>query len=114
MEEQIEMAISGMTCEGCAEHVRRALKGVAGAYDVELPGWQGGRASLVVDEGVTDDTLTEAVVAAGYDAQVMSRTPLREQVDAVRPGEAEVDLAIIGAGSAAFAAAIRATCVPRP
>ena len=75
---------------------------------MELPGWQGGRASLVIDEGVTDDTLTGAVVAAGYGAQVVSRIPLKEQVDAVRPGEAEVDLAIIGAGSAAFAAAIRA------
>ncbi len=106
--EQVELRISGMTCEGCAEHVRRALKGVAGAYDVEVPGWQGGRAELVVDESVTDDTLTEAVGAAGYGAQVVSRTPLAEQVDAVRPGEAEIDLMILGSGSAAFAAAIRA------
>ena len=107
--EQVELKISGMTCDGCAEHVQRALEGVAGAYNVVVPAWEQGKASLAVDESTTDDVLAKAVAAAGYGAQVVSRTPLAEQVDAVRPGEAEVDLIIIGAGSAAFAAAIRAS-----
>lgn len=105
---QVELTISGMTCDGCAEHVRRALEGVPGVRTVVVPGWQEGRASLVADDGLADEVLTEAVTAAGYRARILSRSALAEQAGAVRPGESEVDLMIVGSGSAAFAAAIRA------
>jgi mercuric reductase len=97
-----------MTCDTCAAHVSRALEGVPGVWKVVVPGWQEGRASLVADEGLSDEVLVEAVAAAGYGARVSSRNALAEQGEAVRPGESEVDLMIVGAGSAAFAAAIRA------
>jgi len=105
---QVELTVSRMTCDGCAEHVRRALEGVPGVRAVVVPGWQEGRASVVADDGLADEVLTEAVTAAGYRARILSRSALEEQAGAVRPGESEVDLMIVGAGSAAFAAAIRA------
>ncbi len=105
---QVELNISGMTCDGCAEHVRRALEGVPGVRAVVVPGWQEGRASVVADDGLADEALTEAVTAAGYGAQISSRSALAERAGAVRTGESEVDLMIVGSGSAAFAAAIRA------
>lgn len=108
MQEQVELTISGMTCDGCAAHVRRALEGVPGVWNVVVPDWREGRASVVTDASLADEVLTEAVAAAGYEARVSSRHTLAEETEPVRPGEAEVDLMIVGSGSAGFAAAIRA------
>ncbi|MGB9888622.1 MAG: FAD-dependent oxidoreductase, partial [Anaerolineae bacterium] len=102
------MRIEGMTCDGCAAHVRRALEGVDGVRSVVIPNWREGRATVVAEADLPDDALTEAVRAAGYGAAVLSRTALAETAEPVRPGEAEVDLLIIGSGAAAFAAGIRA------
>ncbi|MGB9775312.1 MAG: mercury(II) reductase [Anaerolineae bacterium] len=106
--EQIKLRIEGMTCDGCAAHVRRALEGVDGVRSVVIPNWREGRATVVAEADLPDDALTEAVRAAGYGAAVLSRTALAETAEPVRPGEAEVDLLIIGSGAAAFAAGIRA------
>jgi len=101
-----------MTCDGCAAHVRRALTDLPGVITVVVPGWQSGRATVVTDGSVADDALTGAVAAAGYRATVTTHHSLaRERAfspDAVRPGEAEIDLLIVGSGSAAFSAGIRA------
>jgi mercuric reductase len=106
--EQITLTVSGMTCDGCAEHVRRALEGVPGVQVVVVPEWREGRANVVAEAGVDSEALAEAVAAAGYRATVASRQPVAEEMAPVRPGEAEVDLMTIGAGSASFAAGIRA------
>jgi len=107
-QEQVALGVSGMTCDGCAAHIRQALEEVPGVQTVAVPGWREGRATIVADASLSDETLTEAVAAAGYRARVLSRSAMAERSGAVRPGEAEVDLIIVGAGSAAFAAAIRA------
>ncbi len=106
--ERLEIAIGGMTCDGCAAHVRQALEGVTGVRSVVVPDWREGRATVVVDSGLPDEALVEAVTGAGYKARIVSREPVVEEAGPVRPGEAEVDLLIIGAGSAGFAAGIRA------
>jgi len=106
--ERLQIKISGMTCDGCAAHVRQALEDVPGVQAVVLPDWREGRATVVASAGLPDEALVEAVARAGYEATVVSREPLVEKAEPVRPGEAEVDLLIIGAGSAGFAAGIRA------
>ena len=106
--ERIELRIEGMTCDGCAAHVRQALEEVAGVRSVVVPDWREGWAAVVVERGLPDKRLVDAVAGAGYGATLVSRGPLAEKGEPVRPGEAEVDLLIIGAGSAGFAAGIRA------
>ena len=103
-QERVELGVSGMTCDACAAHMRQALEEVPGVQTVALPGWREGRATIVADASLSDETLTEAVAAAGYGARVLSRSAMAEQAGAVRPGEAEVDLMIVGAGAAASAA----------
>lgn len=107
-QERVELGVSGMTCDACAAHMRQALEEVPGVQTVAVPGWREGRATIVADASLSDETLTEAVAAAGYGARVLSRSAMAEQAEAVRPRESEVDLMIVGSGSAGFAAAIRA------
>jgi len=38
-EEKIELKIQGMTCDSCALHAGKALEGVTGVMNVEVPGW---------------------------------------------------------------------------
>ncbi len=103
---QVTFQVEGMTCDGCARHVERALRGVPGVEDATVPSWQGGRATVIADKGVAADDLTRAVEAGGYRARVRERRPLREGERFPSGGE-EYDLLVIGGGSAAFAAAIK-------
>lgn len=102
-----------MTCDSCALHVERALKKVPGVREVEVPGWQSGRARLLLEEDVDSQALIESVRQAGYHAEVKTHQPVIEQrvADRHSRGKSEderFDLMVIGAGSAGFAAAIKA------
>ncbi len=98
------MDVQGMTCDSCNLHVGRALEG-AGARDVTAD-WRKGEARFAADEGVELDHLAEAVRKAGYGPRV-------EVLEGgngghLPEGPTDHDLLIIGGGSAAFAAAIKA------
>lgn len=104
--ERIQLRVEGMTCDSCAAHVTRALRRVPGVLQVEVPGWESGRAEVVAQATVPDEALAEAVAAAGYRATVVAREP----VEAMPRGNGEApefDLIVVGGGSAGFAAAIR-------
>ncbi len=104
---QITLQVEGMTCDGCARHVATALGSVEGVQDVRVPTWQSGRATLIVSQGVTDETLIRAAERAGYRAGIRERRlVIGERRFAPEPG-AEYDLMVIGGGSAGFAAAIK-------
>lgn len=105
--EEITLHIQGMTCDSCALHVRKALEGVPGVEQAVVPGWQSGRATLLAGPEVSDAALAGAVAAAGYRATVATRRSPSAEARPVQPGQAEVDLLVVGAGSAGFAAAIR-------
>jgi mercuric reductase len=97
--------VSGMTCEDCARHVAAALEG-AGATGVSVS-WRDGKARFSWPEGVAEADLRAAVAAAGYQPRAL-------RVATPAPGPAAeratgYDLVVLGAGSAAFAAAIKAT-----
>lgn len=105
-EEQLELAVQGMTCDSCALHVTKALKSVPGVKAVDVPGWESARASVTVESGVNAEALAAAVREAGYSATVKTRQPIGNP--ASEGGQAsDYDLMVIGGGSAGFAAAIK-------
>jgi len=103
-----EMKIEGMTCLHCEKTVAEALTS-AGASKVEA-NWREGRA--VFDVATAGDReLGAAIERAGY--EVVSIQDVQRKKTGFEPliGDTthDYDLIVIGSGSAAFAAAIRAT-----
>jgi len=97
------LEVAGMTCIDCEHHVTAALER-AGAEQASAD-FHRGVARFVLPGGVDVAGLRAAVTRAGY-------TPGRLRAGspgaAASAGEADYDLLVLGAGSAAFAAAIRA------
>ncbi|MBI2564205.1 MAG: FAD-dependent oxidoreductase, partial [candidate division NC10 bacterium] len=104
---QVALDVQGMTCDGCASHVQKALSGVAGVEEATVPSWRAGRATVVAGADVADEALLRSVEGAGYRARVRERRTLREGQRFASGGET-CDLMIVGGGSAAFAASIKA------
>jgi len=105
-QERFEFEIQGMTCDSCAKHVEQALRESEGVEQVRVPGWESGRADVVVRRGADHQALAQAVEAAGYKARLRSRRSLEEQ-PGDRGADQDFDLMVIGGGSAGFAAAIK-------
>jgi mercuric reductase len=101
------MHLRGMTCDSCNTHVERALT-KAGAQEARAD-WRREEAILWFDTEPDRALLAQAVSEAGYQP---SEIEALEDVPEVRPvlaADADYDLLVIGGGSAAFAAAIRAS-----
>ncbi|MBI5291381.1 MAG: mercury(II) reductase [Chloroflexi bacterium] len=105
--EQLELDVRGMTCDSCALHVTKALKSVTGVQEADVPGWQSGRATVVVGADVDAKTLSTAVQQAGYTATVKTRKAVGSPTPENVGGGNQFDLMVIGGGSAGFAAAIK-------
>ena len=100
------LEVGGMTCDDCAHHVTAALED-AGAEAVSVA-WRAGEARFSWPEALTERDLRAAVEGAGYRPGALRL--LGTGVPA--PGQdasTDFDLVVLGAGSAAFAAAIKAT-----
>jgi len=104
---EITMQISGMTCSDCEGHVVDALRGVPGVAGASAS-FADGMAEVEVSGAVDLDALESAIRTAGYSGSV-TRRPEVEAPAIVGSGEYEFDVAVIGGGSAGFAAALRAT-----
>jgi mercuric reductase len=100
------LEVGGMTCDDCARHVVRALT-EAGAVGVSAR-WRDGEAHFSWPEGVSEQDLRDAVKSAGYRPGTLRLLEVGSAVPA-QDRSTEFDLLVLGAGSAAFAAAIRAT-----
>jgi mercuric reductase len=101
------MRVDGMTCESCERHVARAL-GRAGAASVHAD-FRRGEARFRAAPTVDRSALTRAVAEAGYrPGAVEDAAPAARPRRTTRRAEA-YDLAVIGSGGAAMAAAITAT-----
>ncbi|HIY50873.1 MAG TPA: heavy metal translocating P-type ATPase [Candidatus Olsenella avicola] len=61
--------VTGMMCQHCVAHVKKALEGVEGVSSVNVD-LEAGTATVEAAEGVADDALVAAVVDAGYEASV--------------------------------------------
>ena len=100
----ITLSITGMSCDGCASHVRDALLQVPGVGMATVSYTQAS-AQVKATDATSSETLIDAVVTAGYGATVaddsIPGTPVRQ------PGEG-LRIAIIGSGGAAMSAALKA------
>ncbi|MBI3970225.1 MAG: mercury(II) reductase [Chloroflexi bacterium] len=122
-EQRLRMPVEGMTCESCNRHVERALA-ASGARDVHAD-YRNGEAVFTVDRGTAVAPLAQGVAAVGYrpgtvevlsdgpagapaEAPVDVRLPAPQRPRVAKGADDGYDLAIIGSGSAAFAAAIKA------
>jgi mercuric reductase len=99
-----ELEIRGMTCDGCAVHVRDALAR-AGAQDVAID-WRQGRGTIAAG-GPSDVEMNEALAGTRYRVERASEPAARDGGGADR-AERDYDLLVLGSGGGAFAAAIRA------
>ena len=102
MSEQI-LSVTGMTCDHCAASVQQALLSVAGVSRAEVS-YSAGTARVETATDTPVSALLDAVRAKGYGAEVGGGACC---VTAPKTA-AKLSVAIIGTGSAAFAAAIRA------
>lgn len=105
--QHLTLRIEGMTCDGCARHVVKALQDVAGVEQAQVGSWKSGQAVVIADSTLDADALSEAVGKAGYHSVVLERRPMEGQRRTPSSGE-QFDLMIVGGGSASFAAAIKA------
>ncbi|MDA8118502.1 MAG: mercury(II) reductase [Gammaproteobacteria bacterium] len=96
-----ELAITGMTCDSCAAHVRQALEGVPGVREAQVF-YPDATARVVLEREVPVQQLTEAVVGSGYGAQLQS-----EGTTSTGGGQG-LHIAVIGSGGAAMAGALKA------
>ena len=60
--------IEGMMCQRCVAHVTKALQGVTGVADVEV-NLKKKYATVTLSGEVNNDTLTAAIVDAGYEVK---------------------------------------------
>jgi mercuric reductase len=101
---ELELEIKGMTCDSCARHVEAALK-QAGASRASVD-WRRGTAN--VSEGELDKhALDKALAGTRYGVERILR-PGTAPPSVDGGGAHDYDLIVLGSGSAAFAAAIRA------
>jgi len=99
---ELELRIAGMTCEHCAKTVAGALEGLSGVEaDVS---YAEGIARVHASQELPVERLLDAVREKGYGAEVVDR----DNAHARRGSGGALHVAVVGSGSAAFAAAIRA------
>src|SRR5258708_14456140 len=99
------LEIGGMTCDHCARTIDAAFRRVQGVVSSETS-FESGAARVVTEGSVESGALAAAVANKGYKIvgqEEASQEPARAS------GARDADLLIIGGGSAAFAAAIRAS-----
>lgn len=103
--ERLRIDVQGMTCRHCETALADALR-EAGAKVLRVD-YQAGEALVEVPAGTDTRPLAEAVAEAGYRPGAVELIP-EARVRQVQDAGADYDLAIIGSGGAAFAAAIKA------
>ena len=91
---ELDLELIGMTCASCANRIERKLNKLDGV--TATVNYATEQAHVEYDDGVTPDSLVEAVRAAGYDATPVvppSQTPVVTDDEDPAPSRAEVELA---------------------
>jgi len=108
--------ITGMTCDHCARTVEKALSAVPGVTAAQVS-YAEGIARVEARNGIPESELVSAVAAQGYTAEPFESggpagsrhvSATSSPTRASKRADAGLHIAIIGSGSGAFAAAIRA------
>ena len=100
----VELVIEGMTCADCARHVRQGLER-AGARAVSVD-WRRGRGTIAAG-GPGQAEMNQALAGTRYRVAIAGASGLAGNADVDR-GRRDYELVVLGSGSGAFAAAIRA------
>lgn len=105
---ELTVEVRGMTCDHCERTVAKALQSVPGVEEVLEVSHAGAFARITAGPEATAEHIGAAVAKAGYQARIPegARAPTAPTITSY-PGS-EFDLVIVGGGSAAFAAAIKA------
>ncbi|MGH1484751.1 MAG: mercury(II) reductase [Cellvibrionaceae bacterium] len=101
----ITLSISGMTCASCTYPIQEALVAIAGVTNARVS-YDDANAVIETSTEIHEKILFDAVEALGYTAKVVvpdNTTGLTKDENAE-----ELQVAIIGSGSGAFACAIKA------
>ncbi len=110
------LTVSGMTCAHCAQTVEKALAAVGGVVTAQVS-YQDKTATVETQDSITESALIAAIKGKGYGAELLKadgresprRTPSsRDTTPSREKGGHGQNIAVIGSGSGAFAAAIRA------
>ena len=109
--ETVQFFVEGMTCDHCARSVEKALRGLPGVVSAQVA-FEVGAGEAGVEPGTRFEAMQKAVRQAGYDLRPKGEPSL--QGNQMSPGadgnsSSPRHLVIIGAGSGAVAAALRAT-----
>ncbi len=105
MSDQAKVLIEGMHCDHCEVTVGAALT-EAGLSDVSVD-WRRGEAVGIADAGFSAQDASDEVAKLGYSVTSIDTTESTETEEAGGSDD-DYDLLIVGSGSAAFAAAIKA------
>ena len=78
--EEVELALTGMTCGACAVRIEKTLNAIDG---VEAAVNYATESAMVAftGPGITEETLIDAVTSAGYGARVMDDQPVDDDLD---------------------------------
>ena len=96
----LNIQITGMTCDHCAQSVQDALNTLNGVN--ASVSYDEGLAKVETQENIDSSQLLKAVESKGYGATLLGDN------DSVGTGGSGLHVAIVGTGSGAFAAAIKA------
>jgi len=108
--------VTGMTCDHCARTVEKALATVPGVTGAQAS-YAKGTARVEAPDGITESALIAAIKGKGYGAELLKadgqKIPRRapspsDLTPSKHKGGDGLNVVIIGSGSGAFAAAIRA------
>lgn len=101
--DRLTFRVTGMTCDHCARTVEKTLSALPGIASCQVS-YEKGHGEALLESPLSLESLREAVKPRGYD--LLPDAPSGSEGSA--PAE-RLRVAIIGAGSGAFAAAIRAS-----
>lgn len=101
---KFKMQVEGMTCTGCEEHVTNALKSI-GAVNINV-NYHHGDATFELPSGSYIKEAKASIEKAKYKPGEVEEIRLGETK--ICPHQEDYDFIIIGSGSAAFSAAIKA------
>ncbi len=97
----LELAVTGMTCDSCAAHVRKALESIPGVREARVS-YPEATAWVTLEGDTPVEALTEAVAKSGYGAQPRSGGA------ASSGAKQNLHVVVIGSGGAAMAGALKA------
>ena len=100
----IKLQISGMTCDACAGHVKKALARVPGIRSIQIA-YPEGLAVVDASGPIYMEQAIAAVEASGYGAVLVPEASESTREPSIQ-GPGKPRIAIIGSGAAAMAAAL--------